>query len=105
MEGCEPMSFLKSLPITGGIGAALNPNKAAEGLGHLLNVSPLGISNFANTVGNVANGIANAGGAPAGYDGSAAPINNHLQMLDPEVLRTIMAKFQPGSAPPLGAYR
>lgn len=97
------MSFLKANPFSG-VGAALNPNGAAQGVGHLLNVSPLGVSRFADTVGKVANGIAAGGGAAAGYDGSAGPqIDNHLQMLDPAVLRSIIAQFRP--APTTGYAR
>ena len=86
------MSFLQG---AGGAGAALGQaNSASTGLGHLLNVDPSRISMIANGVGRAANGIATAGGADAGYDGSAAP-NNYLQNLDPTVLRAIMAKFGP----------
>lgn len=88
------MSFLQG---AGGAGAALGQaNSASTGLGHLLNVDPSRISSIANGIGRAANGIATAGGAEAGYDGSAAQQpNNYLQNLDPTVLRAIMAKFGP----------
>jgi hypothetical protein len=82
------MSFLKSLPITGGIGAAMHPTEAAQGLGHLLNISPAGIGMF----GKAMNGIASAGGATPGYQGSTQP-NNYMQNADPDSLQATLAKF------------
>lgn len=91
------MSFLKSPPITGGIGAALHPTAAAQGLGHLLNISPTGIGHAADMIGKVSNGIAAAGGAAPGYASPTAPdVNNHLQLLDPAVLQAIMQQMRGG---------
>lgn len=46
---------------------------ATNFLAQLLGVSPSGVSHTADIIGNAANGIAEGGGAPAGY-------NNYLQM-------------------------
>jgi hypothetical protein len=86
------MGFLKGATQFGGIGAALNPSGAAQGLGHLLNISPLGVSRFADTVGKISNGIAGAGGASAGYDAPAAP-DNHMQLLDQDVIQQLVQQF------------
>lgn len=99
------MSFLKANPFSG-IGAAMNPSGAAEGIGKLLNVSPFGVSRFADTVGKVANGFASAGGAEDGYDGQAAP-TNWLQNLNPGSLQEIERMFagrQPAGGAPPSAY-
>jgi hypothetical protein len=64
----------------------------------LLNVSPLGVSRFADSVGKIANGFADAGGAAQGYDGSAAPVpqvSNYMQLMDPRVLKALGASFNP----------
>jgi hypothetical protein len=50
---------------------------------------------IADRIGKASNGIAEAGGAGQGYDGSAAPQTNYLQNIDPTVIRAIMAKFGP----------
>lgn len=90
------MSFLNNLG-----GAAGAGNAAAGGLGKLIDVQPDRISSFADRIGKGMNSIAEAGGAPAGYapPATGAPagtdpgINNHMQLLDPEVLRGIIARF------------
>ena len=99
------MSFLK--PVAGAAGAApqtFDPNPISTGFGHMIGADPSRVAMIANRIGTAANGIAAGGGAPAGYDGSAAPINNHLQMLDPNVLQAILAKFRP-AAPGTGVYQ
>ena len=93
------MSFLNNM---GGAGAALGgfqPNAVSSGLGHMIGADPSRVSMIADRIGKAANGIAAGGGASAGYDGSAAApqIDNHLQMLDPEVLRSIIARFRPAA--------
>lgn len=93
------MSFLKSAGT--GAAAASDMNPISSGVGHMLNTDPSRVSMIADRIGNAANGIATAGGAAAGYGGQAAPpqqaapVNNYMQMLDPTVLRAIMAKFGP----------
>lgn len=84
------MSFLKQQPAA--VGA---PNSAATGLGHLFGADPSRISSIANSVGTAANGIADAGGATAGYQAPQQP-NNYMQLLDPAVLHAIYAKFGGG---------
>jgi hypothetical protein len=75
------------------------PNFAASGLGHALGVDPSRVASIAGTVGSAANQIAAAGGAQGGYQnpgvqGAALPtVNNHLQMLDPQVLRALIQHF------------
>lgn len=87
------MSFLQGM---GGAGAAMGQaNSAATGLGHLFDADPSRISMIADRIGKASNGIAAAGGAENGYDGSAAPQNNYLQTLDPTVMRALIAKFGP----------
>jgi hypothetical protein len=77
--------------------AAPAPNGAATGLGHLLGVDPSRISSIAGGVGKAANQIATAGGAQGGYAAPEMPaINNHMQMLDPAVLRALIAHFSGG---------
>ena len=79
------MSFLKGKPqksvsenvnnnlITSTYGGMMGQGTGATNfLAQLLGVSPSGVSGAANTVGTAANGIAQAGGAEAGY-------NNYLQ--------------------------
>lgn len=87
------MSFLNSA----GAGAAA-ANGASTGLGHMLGVDPSRISSIANSIGTGMNGIAAAGGAPQAYGGQAGPqqpVNNYMQMMDPTVLKAILAKFGP----------
>ena len=86
------MSFLNN-PGSGAM-AASQANGAATGLGHMFGADPSRISMIADRIGKASNGIASAGGADQGYDGTAAP-NNYLQTLDPTVMRAIMAKFGP----------
>lgn len=85
------MSFLKP---AAAMGAAGDVNPAAAGLGHLFNADPSRISSIADRIGRGANMIAAGGGAAPGY---AAPPEmapaNHLQMIDPAVLRSIMDRF------------
>lgn len=78
---------------------ASGANGAATGLGRLLDVDPSRISRIAGGIGNVANGIANAGGAMPGY-AAPQPVNNYMQLLDPNVLRAIYAKFGGGPTAP-----
>lgn len=95
------MSFLK--PLAGGAASALQPNSAASGLGHLIGVDPSRISQIAQGVGTAADGIADAGGATPGYAAPQQPVNNYMQMLDPNVLQAIYAKF--GGGPSAGYAR
>jgi hypothetical protein len=76
------------------------PNAAATGLGRMINVSPDRISKIATSVGAGANQIASAGGAQPGY---APPpqmptVNNHMQLLNPEILQQLMRHFSGNSA-------
>lgn len=95
------MSFLRSQPTADPL---YQPNSAATGLGHLINVDPSRIGQIANSIGQGANGIATAGGAPAGYDGSAAPVamSNHLQWLDPGMLQRLQSMFSGGAGTGFG---
>lgn len=98
------MSFLNNLG--GAAGAAGAANGAASGLGKLIDVNPQRISSIADRIGTGMNGIAAAGGAAAGYgtpQQPAAPqqapgVDNHLQMLDPAVLQSIIQQFGPKPA-------
>lgn len=91
------MSFLK--PGAGAAASGFQPNSISTGFGHMIGADPSRVSMIADRIGKAANGIAAGGGATAGYDGSAAApvIDNHLQMLDPEVLRSIIARFRPAA--------
>lgn len=82
------MSFLKDFGGAGGL---------AGGVGHLFGTDGAHVSSLADRIGKGANMIASGGGATAGYDGSAAApqIDNHLQMLDPNILQSIIARFRP----------
>lgn len=99
------MSFLKDIGGSGlfglgGMAAAGGPSGPAKALGHLIDANPVGISNIANTVGKVANGIASAGGATPGYDAPPATmpnLTNYLQLTDPRVLKALGASFNPRS--------
>lgn len=93
------MGFLRS---QAGSSGTFNPNPISTGFGHMIGADPSRVSMIANRIGTGMNSIAAAGGATPSYDGSAAPINNHLQMLDPDTLRKILAQFRPTSA--MGAY-
>lgn len=86
------MSFLKSAAGAGGV----------TGLGASLGLNPTSLQ----TLGTAMNGIASVGGASPGYAGQQGDpgLNNHLQMLDPEVLRAILAKFHSGG-PTTGVYQ
>ncbi len=74
------MSFLKPKPaksyntneklITGAYGGQIGQGTGATNfLAQLLGVSPGGVSSAANAIGGVANGVAEAGGAQAGFQG------------------------------------
>lgn len=108
------MSFLT--PLLGSIGgagaaagaggaaaSALGSTSAARGLGHVIGVDPGRISSIADRIGKGANIAAAGGGADAGYAApelsapDVAPAN-HLQMLDPGVLQSIIARFRPGGS-------
>jgi hypothetical protein len=93
------MSFLK--PGAGATAQTFNP--VSTGFGHMIGADPSRVSMIADRIGKAANGIAAGGGATAGYDGSAALINNHLQMLDPDTLQRIIAQFRPVQT--MGIYR
>jgi hypothetical protein len=99
MEGRTIMSFLK------GAGAAAAPvaqaaqsNPLATGLGRLFGTDGSRVSEIAGRIGGGMNQIASAGGAAPGYAAPQAPQgqelpNNHLQMLDPNVLRALIQRF------------
>ena len=109
------MSFLKS--VLGGAEAAAAPagaatvpqNPMANGLGRVFGTSGSHISDIASRIGTGANQIAVGGGAQPGYAGPApgqipqtseAPQempNNHMQMLDQDVLRAIIQRFRPAT--------
>jgi hypothetical protein len=98
MEGCAAMSFLKPL------GAETAPaNPAAAGVGNLFGTDGAHISSIADRIGTGMNQIATAGGAQPGYAAQAnpttaqpaAPPPNHLQMLDPSVLQSLIQQFRP----------
>lgn len=107
------MSFLKP-----GAGAQAAPsvapatlpapsNPMANGLGHLFGTDEARVSRIADRIGNGMNMIAAGGGAqpgyarPAGYaQPEAAPqgeVTNHLQLLDPDVLKALVARFRPSA--------
>ncbi len=105
------MSFLTSLMGAGGAGAAAGAaggaaaaNPLANGLGHLLGAEGSQVSNIADRIGTGMNQIATAGGAQPGYAAPAQPAqpaapqgdpNNHMQLLDPDVLQGLIARFRP----------
>lgn len=110
------MSFLKSMlgsgagaEATGGLPAPMpapQTNPLANGVGRLFGTDGAHVSDIASRIGTGANQIAAAGGAQPGYAGAApgqqAPPqegmpNNHLQMLDGDVLRAILARFRPAT--------
>jgi hypothetical protein len=107
------MSFLNS--IGGAAGAAGGASGAASGLGHLIGADPSRISSIANSIGTGMNGIAAAGGAAPGYNapGHAAPAasaaapDNHMQLLDQDVIQQIIQQFagRPQAAPQMGYNR
>lgn len=84
------MSFLNSL------GGA---NAAASGLGQMVGADPSRISQIAGQIGRGMNGIAAAGGAAPGYatdpstQPSAAPVDNHMQLLDPNIIQQLIQRF------------
>lgn len=95
------MSFLKGLG--GGMGAAApaaaapQPNAMASGLGKLIGVDPGKISSIADSVGKGMNMIAQGGGAQGGYAAPEVPqlpaVNNHMQLLDPKILQSLVQYF------------
>jgi hypothetical protein len=91
------MSFLNNMGGGAGALAGFQPNSISSGFGHMIGADPSRVSMIADRIGKAANGIAAGGGAESGYDGSAAApqIDNHLQMLDPNVLQSIIARFRP----------
>lgn len=80
------MSFLKPQPGT---------NPAAEGLGRLLGTDASRIGSWADRIGNGMNMIAGAGGAQPGYMNPVPPVANHMQMIDPNFLQSILRRFRP----------
>jgi hypothetical protein len=97
------MSFLNSI---GGGG-----NAAASGLGQMVGADPSRISQIAGQIGRGMNGIAQAGGAAPGYAAdpsappAAAPVDNHLQLLDPNIIQQLIQKFGHQQAPQMGYAR
>lgn len=100
------MSFLAGLggPTMAAIGGALKPvaaavpqaNAAATGLGKLIGVDGAKISSIADSIGKGMNQIAAAGGAGQGYAAPelpSAPVQNHMQLLDPAIIRALLQQF------------
>lgn len=96
----------------------LNSAAGASGaLGNLVGADPSRISSIANRIGTGMNGIAAAGGAAPGYSapghapipaaGGAAPVDNHMQLLDQDVIQQIIQQFagRPQTAPQMGYNR
>jgi hypothetical protein len=81
------MSFLKPA------GAPTNP--LANGVGRLFGTDGAHVSALADRIGLGMNQIAAAGGAQPGYAAQQQPVNNHLQMLDQDMLREILQRFRP----------
>ncbi len=82
----------------GGESEAAKPNAAASGLGKLIGVDPEKISSIANSIGGGMNQIAQAGGAQGGYAAppqvqQAPAVNNHMQLLDPNILQALVRHF------------
>lgn len=79
----------------GGGGGGGNP--LAAGLGKLIGSGAPQVQNVADRIGMGANQIAAAGGAQPGYAPPPAAMqgdpNNHLQLLDPQVLHALIQKF------------
>lgn len=77
--------------------AAPQANAAATGLGKLIGVDPGKISSIADSVGKGMNMIAQGGGAQGGYAAPEQPalpdVKNHMQLLDPAVLRALVQYF------------
>lgn len=118
------MSFLTSL--MGGAGAAAGAgaagalgaaapaaaavNPMAGGLAKLLGTDGANVTGIADKIGGGMNQIAAAGGAQPGYQ--APPVggvqpgpmqpdpNNHLQLLDDDVLQGLIARFRPSARGP-----
>lgn len=94
------MSFLKPL-MGGGAGEAVGAttaapaNPMANGLGRLFGTDGGHVGEIAKRIGTGANQIAAAGGAQPGYAAPEPQVNNHLQALDPEVLRALIQHFRP----------
>lgn len=93
------MSFLGPLiaglgSSAGAVGGATPAPTAAPtttGLGRMIGVN----SDQAGKFGTAMNGIAQAGGAAPGYAApEPAPVNNHLQLADPNILQAILQQFR-----------
>lgn len=94
----------------------LNSAAGASGaLGNLVGADPSRISSIAGRIGTGMNGIAAAGGAAPGYTapghapgapaaGGAAPVDNHMQLLDPDTLQQIIQQFGRFQAAPQTGY-
>lgn len=91
------MSFLNNIGGAGAAAGGFQPSAISSGFGHMIGADPSRVSMIADRIGKAANGIATSTGVSADYNGSArAPqIDNHLQMLDPNILQSIIARFQP----------
>lgn len=90
-------------------GAMGGGNPMANGLGQMFGSSGSHVSDIANRIGMGSNQVAAAGGAQPGYQpppsyqppadksvttGTMPPDpNNHLQLLDPQVLHALIQKF------------
>lgn len=73
------------------------PNAAATGLGKIIGVDGAKISSIADSVGKGMNQIAAGGGAPEGYAAPQLPaVNNHMQLLDPNILQALVRHFSGG---------
>ncbi len=79
-------------------------NPMASGLGKMIGAEGGQVSNFADKLGGGMNQIAAAGGATPGYappavggpqTGPMPAPNNHLQLLDDDVLQSLVARFRP----------
>jgi len=101
-----PMSDLGALSALfgkgggGGEAAAPQANAAATGLGKLIGVDPGRISSIADSIGKGMNQIAQGGGAQGGYAAPQlpdAPVQNHLQLLDPAVIQALIQRFGGGA--------
>lgn len=79
------MSFLDSAG-AGAAGAA-----GSTGLGQALGLNPNDVKAF----GTAMNGIAKAGGA-GGEDSGPPPLHNIMQLIDPNILRSIYAQIHGG---------
>lgn len=106
MKALAPLGGITGMLLAGGGGgdkgaaATPQPNAAATGLGKLLGVDPGRISSIADSVGKGMNQIAQGGGAAGGYAAPQlpdAPVQNHLQLLDPTVIQALIQRFGGGA--------